>query len=105
MDGRPQAGRTAPGGAPLRRLRAPRKGQGCRLEAALAPGMSSSVPSARRDRDGGHAVSPQDDVPRRRYRGGVRLGGGGMAEVFRGIMTGAEGFERPVAIKRILPSL
>jgi serine/threonine-protein kinase len=30
---------------------------------------------------------------------------GGMAEVFRGAMRGAAGFERPVAIKRILPHL
>ncbi len=44
--------------------------------------------------------------------GGVRLGkyvldaplgAGGMAEVFRGHTLGAEGFQRPVAIKRILP--
>jgi len=46
-----------------------------------------------------------DDPHRRRYRDGARLGAGGMAEVFRGTMVGAEGFERPVAIKRILPSL
>ena len=32
-----------------------------------------------------------------------RLGAGGMAEVFRAHTVGAEGFERPVAIKRILP--
>lgn len=31
-----------------------------------------------------------------------RLGGGGMAEVFLGRMVGAEGFSRPVAIKRVL---
>ncbi len=32
-------------------------------------------------------------------------GAGGMAEVFRGITHGAEGFQRPVAIKRILEAL
>ena len=32
-----------------------------------------------------------------------RIGVGGMAEVWRATMRGAEGFERPVAIKRILP--
>jgi serine/threonine protein kinase len=32
-----------------------------------------------------------------------RIGIGGMAEVWRATMRGAEGFERPVAIKRILP--
>jgi serine/threonine protein kinase len=34
-----------------------------------------------------------------------RIGLGGMAEVFRATARGAAGFERPVAIKRILPSL
>jgi serine/threonine-protein kinase len=34
-----------------------------------------------------------------------RIGIGGMAEVFRASAHGAEGFERPIAIKRILPSL
>src|SRR5262245_25643776 len=34
-----------------------------------------------------------------------RIGVGGMAEVFRANALGAEGFERPIAIKRILPSL
>jgi serine/threonine protein kinase len=38
-----------------------------------------------------------------RYQLGDRLGAGGMAEVFRGTMVGAEGFERPVAVKRVLP--
>jgi serine/threonine protein kinase len=40
-----------------------------------------------------------------RYRLGERLGSGGMAEVFRATMIGAERFERTVAIKRILPEL
>jgi len=34
-----------------------------------------------------------------------RLGGGGMAEVFLARTVGAEGFSRPVALKRILPGL
>ncbi len=34
-----------------------------------------------------------------------RIGIGGMAEVFRASARGAEGFERPIAIKRILPNL
>ncbi len=38
-----------------------------------------------------------------RYQLGDRLGAGGMAEVFRGNMSGAEGFAREVAIKRVLP--
>jgi serine/threonine protein kinase, bacterial len=38
-----------------------------------------------------------------KYRLDQRLGGGGMAEVFLGSTVGAEGFSRPVAIKRVLP--
>jgi eukaryotic-like serine/threonine-protein kinase len=40
-----------------------------------------------------------------RYRLGARIGGGGMAEVFEATLLGAEGFARPVAIKRMLPAL
>lgn len=40
-----------------------------------------------------------------KYRLGPRLGGGGMAEVFRGTLLGAEGFSRPVAIKHMLADL
>ena len=38
-----------------------------------------------------------------RYRFGEQLGAGGMAEVFRATQLGAEGFERAVAVKRVLP--
>lgn len=38
-----------------------------------------------------------------KYQLGERLGGGGMAEVFRAAVIGAQGFSRPVAIKRVLP--
>ncbi|MFN0251981.1 MAG: serine/threonine-protein kinase [Kofleriaceae bacterium] len=38
-----------------------------------------------------------------RYEIERRLGGGGMAEVFRARLVGNEGFSRPVAIKRVLP--
>ena len=34
-----------------------------------------------------------------------RLGGGGQAEVFRGVSESIQGFKKPVAIKRILPHL
>jgi serine/threonine protein kinase len=37
------------------------------------------------------------------YRLGERVGAGGMAEVFRAARLGVLGFERPVAIKRMLP--
>jgi eukaryotic-like serine/threonine-protein kinase len=40
-----------------------------------------------------------------RYQLGDKLGSGGMAEVFIGTMTGAEGFVRRVAIKRVLSGL
>ncbi len=48
------------------------------------------------------ATSPSSSASSR-YQIGDRLGAGGMAEVFRGTMTGAEGFARDVAIKRVLP--
>ncbi len=40
-----------------------------------------------------------------KYRLGGRIGGGGMAEVLRATAVGAEGFTRPVAVKRIQPEL
>jgi serine/threonine protein kinase len=40
-----------------------------------------------------------------RYRLLGRIGEGGMAEVYRAIMTGPEGFERELVLKRILPRL
>lgn len=40
-----------------------------------------------------------------KYEIGERLGGGGMADVFRATTRGAEGFARPVAIKRIKRSI
>lgn len=46
------------------------------------------------------------EIARRpRYQISERLGVGGMSEVFRGWQIGEAGFERPVAIKRILPKL
>ncbi len=40
-----------------------------------------------------------------RYRLLGRIGQGGMAEVYRALMTGPEGFERELVLKRILPRL
>ena len=40
-----------------------------------------------------------------KYRIERRLAAGGMAELFVGFLQGAKGFERKVAIKRILPHL
>src|SRR6266516_1165354 len=39
-----------------------------------------------------------------RYRIETPLGAGGMAEVFRASQLGAEGFSRPVALKRVTSS-
>ena len=40
-----------------------------------------------------------------RYRIIDKIDAGGMAEIYRGVAISIEGFEKPVAIKRILPSL
>ena len=40
-----------------------------------------------------------------RYELADRIGSGGMAEIFKGRAIAAGGFEKPVAIKRILPHL
>ncbi|NTX17050.1 serine/threonine protein kinase [Myxococcus sp. CA051A] len=40
-----------------------------------------------------------------RYRLRSRLASGGMAELFLAVLPGAEGFEKPVVIKRMLPRL
>src|SRR6476646_7526094 len=40
-----------------------------------------------------------------RYTVLERLGGGGQAEVFRGVSETIQGFKKPVAIKRVLPNL
>jgi serine/threonine-protein kinase len=55
-------------------------------------------------RDGAGRAEPQVGLGSR-YQLGDKLGIGGMAEVFAGTMIGAEGFARPVAIKRVLSGL
>src|SRR6185369_13082217 len=40
-----------------------------------------------------------------RYKLLGRIGEGGMAEVYRAVMVGPEGFERELVLKRILPRL
>jgi len=51
-----------------------------------------------------HALRPSAHVGSR-YQLGDKLGTGGMAEVFTGMMIGIEGFARRVAIKRVLAGL
>src|SRR5262245_62705262 len=51
------------------------------------------------------AVSGEDDQTLHRYELVERLAVGGMAEVFRAKAFGAHGFEKVLAIKRILPDL
>jgi serine/threonine protein kinase len=62
----------------------------------------------------GHTPSGPDRTPGReresigsigRYRLLGRIGEGGMAEVYRAVMIGPEGFERELVLKRILPRL
>lgn len=49
--------------------------------------------------------SEEQDIPFGRYLLRRRLGSGGMAEVYLAEMTGTAGFQRLVALKRILPHL
>ena len=55
----------------------------------------------------GEVRPPPSDTARRqgRYVLGELLGRGGMAEVFAGHVLGSHGFQKPVAIKRLLPEL
>lgn len=52
-----------------------------------------------------HHAAEREIARRPRYQIRERLGVGGMAEVFRGWQIGEVGFERQVAIKRLLPRL
>ncbi len=90
--------------------------------AFFAFGLDSSVPSIRQgERPGsaptrfpinlvgspktGIAIVLQMPAIGGKYELGERLGGGGMADVFHATVRGAEGFSRPVAIKRIKRSI
>lgn len=53
----------------------------------------------------GTDILPRMSAVGGKYELGERLGGGGMADVFRATTRGAEGFARPVAIKRIKRSI
>jgi len=49
-------------------------------------------------------VTPNAPVAYGRYQLVQRIGAGGMAEVFRALMMGPEGFQRELVVKRILPN-
>jgi eukaryotic-like serine/threonine-protein kinase len=59
--------------------------------------------SARNQAEGNRP--PKTEARLGRYRLLGRIGEGGMAEVYRAVMTGPEGFERELVLKRILPKL
>ena len=59
--------------------------------------------SARTQAEGNRPAKTEARLGRYRLLG--RIGEGGMAEVYRAVMTGPEGFERELVLKRILPKL
>ncbi len=66
---------------------------------ARTPSIGKSTSAERAERTGESIGSIG------RYRLLGRIGEGGMAEVYRAVMTGPEGFERELVLKRILPRL
>ena len=66
---------------------------------ARTPSVGKSTSAERTERTGESIGSIG------RYRLLGRIGEGGMAEVYRAVMTGPEGFERELVLKRILPRL
>ncbi|HEX2659587.1 MAG TPA: protein kinase, partial [Polyangia bacterium] len=86
-------------------LSAPGPSDAARTAIKPTPPLNSGPPSA--DGSGVVADAVQAIRPSRfgRYVLLDRIGAGGMAEVFRAVMPGAEGFKRTFVVKRILGEL
>ncbi len=67
--------------------------------------MVPSSPTSRRTPDGEQRHAVKKPIPFGKYLLLERVNVGGMAEVFKAKAFGVEGFERLVAVKRILPSI
>src|SRR5262245_18330057 len=101
---------------PPRKQPAPeQKGGSSEGKSASASGRSNSA-SGRTATSAGRGISSEGHEPTPggsigtigsigRYRLLGRIGEGGMAEVYRAVMMGPEGFERELVLKRILPRL
>jgi serine/threonine protein kinase len=70
---------------------------------AFAPGPRFDLPAKRRLTGPALAAALPDRIGP--YQVLERISAGGMAEVYKAKQTGADNFERPVAIKRILPHI
>ena len=96
----------APGLGPRPLPTPPERGHGAAPQLAIVPRPTPVPPSS----PGGGlaaatALAAEGGQQFGRYKLIERIGEGGMAEVFTAILSGAEGFERTVVIKRLRPHL